>query len=135
MSNKKGFLLLEVIVSIVVITTGLVFVTRVYSTAKYAIQRSSALFESSLLLESKMFEFEEKGKIERDFKEGKQFDEDRGYSWLISTEEVPRDPLLGQKLNLNIVTLEVSRQKDREEKKSYISKYSLTTYLNNKKNE
>lgn len=135
MSNKKGFLLLEVIVSIVIITSGLVFVMRVYSTARYAIQRSSTLFESGLLLESEMFEFEEKGKIESDFKHGKQFPGDSPYSWSIKTQALPRDPVLGQKLNLNIVTLEVSRHKDREEKKSYISKHSLTTYLDNKKNE
>ena len=135
MSNKKGFLLLEVIVSIVIITSGLLFVMRVYSTSRYAIQRSLVLFESSLLLESEMFEFEEKGKIESDYKDGRQFPHDSPYSWSIKTEELPKDPVLGQKLNLNIVTLEVSRHKDREEKKSYISKYSLITYLEKKKNE
>ena len=135
MSDKKGFLLLEVIVSIVIITSGLLFVMRVYSTARHAIQRSSVLFESSLLLESGMFEFEEKGKIESGLKEGKRFPDGSSYSWLVKTEEAPKDPVLGQKLDLNIVTLEVSRHKDREERKSYVSKYFLTTYLNDKKNE
>jgi len=134
LSNKKGFLLLEVIVSIVIITSGLLFVMRAYSTARYAIQRSSVLFESGLLLESKMFEFEEKGQIERDLKDGKQFSRESGYSWLIKTEEAPKDLVLEQKLDLNIVTLEVSRHRDREERKSYVSKYFLTTYLNDKKN-
>jgi hypothetical protein len=124
-----------VIVSIVIITSGLLFVMRVYSTARYAIQRSSVLFESGLLLESKMFEFEEKGEIESDLKDGKQFSRESGYSWLIKTEEAPEDPVLGQKLDLDIVTLEVSRHRDREERKSYVSKYFLTTYLNDKKNE
>jgi hypothetical protein len=135
LSNKRGFLLLEVIVSIVIITSGLLFVMRVYSTARYAIQRSSVLFESVLLLESKIFEFEEKGEIESDLKDGKQFSRESGYSWLIKTEEAPEDPVLGQKLDLDIVTLEVSRHRDREERKSYVSKYFLTTYLNDKKNE
>ena len=135
MSNKKGFLLLEVIVSIVIITSGLLFVMRVYSTARYAIQRSSVLSESGLLLESKMFEFEEKGEIEKDRKDGKQFSRESGYSWLIKTEEAPQDPVLGQKLDIDIVTLEVSRHRDREEMKSYVSKYFLTTYLNDKKNQ
>lgn len=121
------------IVSIVIITSGLLSVMRVYSTTRYAIQRSLVLFESSLLLESKMFEFEEKGKIERDLKDGKQFSRESGYSWLINTEEPPKDPVLGQKLDLNIVTLEVSRHRDREEKKSYVSKYLLTTYLDDKR--
>ncbi|MDO8535445.1 MAG: prepilin-type N-terminal cleavage/methylation domain-containing protein [Candidatus Omnitrophota bacterium] len=133
MSNKRGFLLLEVIVSIVIITSGLLFVMRVYSTAHYAIQRSLVLFESGLLLESKMFEYEEKGIIEKDIKEGKQFSPENGYSWSIRTEEAPRDPVLGQKLELNIVTLDLTRHKDKEERKSYVSKYSMTTYLGNKK--
>ena len=123
------------IVSIVIITSGLLFVMRVYSTARYAIQRSLVLFESGLLLESGMFEFEEKGKIESDLKDGKQFSRESGYSWLIKTEELPKDPVLGQKLDLDIVTLEVSRHRDREERKSYVSKYFLTTYLNDKKNK
>jgi len=134
LSNKRGFLLLEVIVSIVIITSGLLFVMRVYSTTRYAIQRSLVLFESGLLLESGMFEFEEKGRIESDLKDGKQFSRESGYSWMIKTEEAPKDPMLGQKLDLDIVTFEVSRHRDREERKSYVSKYFLTTYLNDKKN-
>jgi len=134
LSDKKGFLLLEVIVSIVIITSGLLFVMRVYSTARYAIQRSLILFESGLLLESGMFEFEEKGKIESDLKDGKQFPQESPYSWSVKTEEAPKDPALGQKLDLDIVTFEVSRHKDRQERKSYVSKYFLTTYLNDKKN-
>ena len=81
-----------------------------------------------------MFEFEEKGKIERDLKDGKQFSKDSPYFWSVKTEEAPKDPVLGQKPDLNIVTLEVSRHRDREERKSCISKYFLTTYLNDKKN-
>jgi len=135
LSDKRGFLLLEVIVSIVLIASGLLFVTRVYSTARYAIQRSRVIFESSLLLESGMFEHEEKGKIESDIKEGKQFPDDSPYSWSIRADEAPKDPVLGQKLDLNTVTFEVSRHKDREERKSYVSRYFLTTYLKSKKNE
>ena len=126
--------MLEVIVSLVIIASGLLFVMRVYSTARYAIQRSLVLFESGLLLESGMFEFEEKAKIESDLKDGKQFPKDSPYSWSIKTEEAPKDSVLGQKLDLDIVTFEVSRHKDRQERKSYTSKYFLTTYLNDKKN-
>ena len=133
MKSKKGFLLLEVIVSIAIITGGLVFVTRVYSTAKYALQRSFVMFKTSLLLESRMFEFEEKGKVEADFKDKREFSDDRDYSWSISASAVPKDPELNQKLDLCSVTLEVSRMKDREEKRSYITAYSITTYLNEKK--
>lgn len=133
MINRKGFLLLEVMVSIAIIAGALVFVTRVYGTAKYALQRSSVMFVSSLLLESKMFEFEEKGSIERDFKDGRDFKDDPDYSWSISSLEVERDPTLSQKLDLNIVALEVARNRDKKEQRSYITKYSLITYLKDKK--
>ena len=80
-----------------------------------------------------MFEFEEKGKIESDFTDGKTFSDDRDYSWSIRTVPAPEDPILKQKLGLNIITLEVSRLKDIAERKSYVTKYFLTTYLDDKK--
>lgn len=133
MSNKRGFLLLEVIVSIAIIAGALVFVTRVYATAKYALQRSSVMLVSSLLLESSMFEYEEKREIGSDFKDSKEFAGDKGYSWAINSVGTGRDPVLNQKLDLNIVTMEVLRNKDRDERKSYITKYYITTYLFNKR--
>ena len=129
MNNKRGFLLLEVIVAIAILTGGLVFVTRVYSTAKYAIQRSFVIFRSGLLLESRMFEFEEKGKIRDYLKEGKVFSDDRDYSWRLSAAPVARDPVLQESLGLDSVILEVSRNRDKEEKRSYITMYSIATYL------
>ncbi|MDP3790733.1 MAG: type II secretion system protein [Candidatus Omnitrophota bacterium] len=133
MNSKKGFLLLEVIVSIAIITGALVFVTRIYTTAKYALQRSSVMFVSSLLLESKIFEFEEKCSIERDFKDGKEFTDDKDYRWSINSVGLENDPVLNQKLGLNLVTMEVLRNRDRQERKSYVTKYYLTTYLYDKK--
>lgn len=129
MNKNKGFLLLEVVVSIAIITSALVFVVRAYTTAKYALQRSSVMFISSLLMENEMFEFEEKSSIETDYKDGKDFPDNKDYSWSISAVSTDLDPVLNQKLGLNIVTLEVSRNKDKEERRSYITKYSLTTYL------
>jgi len=133
LNNGRGFLLLEVMVSIAVIAGGLVFITRAYSTAKYVAQRSSVLFNSCLLMESRMFEYEEKQKIKDDFKGGNDFSENRDYSWLIESVPVPRDPVFGQKFNLNLVTLEISRNKDIREKRAYVTRYSLATYLNGTK--
>ena len=59
MRTKRGFLLLEVMASIIIITGGLLFVTRVYSTVRMALERSHALFKNSLLLEEKVYDFEE----------------------------------------------------------------------------
>ena len=127
---RRGFLLLEVMVSIAIITGGLVFVTRIYNTAKFAIQRSSVMFRSGILLENTLYEFEEKGLIKDDFKDGKDFTDEKDYSWTISAIPTLKDPVLAQRLNINLVNLAISRHKDREEKRSYITKYSLTTYLN-----
>jgi len=56
--NNKGFLLLEVMLAMVMVTSGLLFVGRVYSAAKGAMDRSRDLFASSLLLEEKMFDLQ-----------------------------------------------------------------------------
>jgi len=56
--NSKGFLLVEVVLATVMVTSGLLFVNRVYSQAKGAMERSRTLFHSSLLLEQKMFDLQ-----------------------------------------------------------------------------
>jgi len=116
MKSKKGFLLLEVIVSIVVITGGLVYVTRVWSASSRAIARSEEFFNSSLLAEAKMFEFEEKAQIEALLKSG-EFSEGQDYTW-----EIEAAPMEGS--TLNMVRLDIL-------KKNRIDKQSLYTYLKN----
>jgi len=129
LKNKIGFLLLEVMVAIVVITSGLLFVMRVYSTAKEALNRSRAFFKYSLLLEEKIFDFEERGLIE----EGKDQDHFPGsndYFW-----EVQADSLAFQGLELSdlcAVKLDVFRKKENAQA-GPPEKYSLFTYLNKKK--
>ena len=118
MKNNKGFLLLEVIVSIVIITSALLFVTRSYSVSKQAIERSRGLFKTGLLLEEEMFAFEEKGEISEGYKEG-EFSENKDYLWKITATPAA---------NLNTVNLSISRRNNSQEA------YSLYTYLNKPKN-
>lgn len=117
MRNRRGVLLLEVMMSIVVLTSGLLFVTRVYSTSKEAIKRSGELFKESLLLEERIFEFEEKGDIERASKGG-EFADYKGYFWELSASALEGAD------ELNAIALDVYRTKG--------YKYSLRTYLRNK---
>lgn len=117
--NSRGFLLFEVVISIVLITAGLLFIMRSYSSSKNSIQRSTEVFRTSLLLEGKMWEFEEKGLIEEGSKEG-DFAENEEYSW---QAEVIRM----EDSNLNQVTLAVFRKKDRKD-----TEYFISTYLKNK---
>ena len=125
MRSRRGFLLLEVMVSIIVITGGLLFVMRVYSTAKEALDRSRALFKNSLLLEEKIFDFEEKGVIEEGTQSGR-FTDAKDYSWQAGATPLSLDDI---DLNdLNVVSLGVFNNKA-----SPPDKYFLFTYLYKKK--
>jgi len=117
MNDNRGFLLLEVIISIVIITSALLFVTRSYSVSKQAIERSRALVKSSLLLEEEIFAFEETGEIGEGSGEG-EFNDSKDYLWKISAAPAA---------NLNTVTLSIFRRNNPQEI------YSLYTYLNKPK--
>ncbi|MFA4982295.1 MAG: hypothetical protein WC592_07510 [Candidatus Omnitrophota bacterium] len=119
--GKKGFLLLEVMISIIILTGGLLFVTRVYSTAKIAIQRSKALFKYSLLLEEAMFEIEEKGEAEKGRNEN-EFKDDRDYLWASNVTAIVEDDR--EDPNLNAVTMDVYRKKG-----SGADRYSITSFI------
>ncbi len=117
MRSRRGFLLLEAMVAIIVLTSGLLFVMRVYSTAKEAIFRSRELFKCSLLLEEKMYDFEERGLIEEGRDEG-YFPGAKKYSWKVEANSLEaQEPALG---GLCGIMLEVN-------------KYPLWTYLEKKK--
>ena len=125
MKSKKGILLLEVMVSIVVITSGLLFVMRVYSTAKEALDRSRDMFKYSFLLEEKMYDFEEKGAIEEGRAED-HFPEARDYSWSVDAVSLAPE---GQNMSdLCSVKLDVFSNKV-----STPDKYSIFTYIGKKK--
>ena len=128
MKNSKGFLLLEVIISIVVITGGLLFVMRIYSTAKEALNRSRAFFKYSLLLEERIYDFEERGVIEEGKEDGR-FPDLNDYLWAVEAASLAS---IAQELNdLCAVRLDVSRRKGPSEA-GPPEKYSLYTYLNKK---
>jgi hypothetical protein len=113
---------MEVMVSIVVITGGILFVMRVYSTAREAINRSGILFENSLLLEDKMYEYEERGVIEEDTDSGHFAGQDN------SLWEIEATSLEGEDSNLkDICKVRLSTFKAKGQK------YPLFTYLEKKK--
>ena len=117
--DRRGFLLLEVVVSLVIITAGLLFVARSYSSSKEAFQRSGEIFETSLLIEKSFWEYEERGEIVEGETSGDFKDKD-GYSWQISAKRFEGS-------GLNIVESEVFKEKD-----PLRTKYSVSTYLKNK---
>ena len=125
MKRSRGFLLMEVMVTIVVITAGLLFVMRVYSTARTALNRSAEFFKYGLLMEEKMFDFEERGVIEEG-SDHDRFPEAKDCFW--EEEAVPLE-LQGMALgDLCSVKLSVFCGES-----SPPDKYSLWTYLLKKK--
>ena len=117
--DKRGFLLFEVMVSIVVITVCLLFIARSYSSSKNSIRKSRGLIRTALLLENKMWELEEAGEIEESKLEG-GFEEDEKYSWIMTAQRM-------EDTDLNLVTLEILEAQAPEK-----AKYSISTYLKNK---
>ena len=143
MKARKGFLLFEIMISVVIIASGLLFIMNSYSSAKNSIKRSTELFEASLLLENKMWEFEEKGEIEIGAESG-DFPENEEYSWSMeaglaaeaaAVEVAPgeegeapgEEKGITDEADYNLVTLEVFAKKKPE-----TIRYSLVTYLKNK---
>ena len=121
-------MLLEVMVSIIVITGGLLFVMRVYSTAKNALDRSRTLFTHSLLLEEKIFDLEEKGIIEEDTTRG-QFPGNKDYFWEVEAAALAPQ---GQELSdLCAVKLDAYYSKSSPDA-APPDRYYLFTYLNKK---
>ena len=80
MKGQKGFLLLEVIVSIVVLVSGLVFVSLSFSASKKLIQKSDTLFTSALALREKLYDAEQPGAGSA----SGAFDDHPGLEWRMS---------------------------------------------------
>jgi len=59
--DKRGFLLLEVIMSVLIIASGVMFVIKSYSTSLKGANISQAMTRACFLAEDKLFELEYKG--------------------------------------------------------------------------
>jgi len=117
--NNRAFLLFEVMVSIVIITVSLVIIIHSFSYSKDAILRSKELFKASLLLENKIWGFEEAGVVEEGAKSG-DYAGDEAYGWRLSAGRTGDS-------EINLVVMEAFRKSDPAN-----TSYSLHTYLKNK---
>jgi type II secretory pathway pseudopilin PulG len=115
--NKRGFLLFEVMISIVIITIALIFIARSYSSSKNSIRKSGEVIKALLYLENKMWEFEDTGEVEASTAEG-SFEEDDKYTWKMTAEAM-------EDTELNLMRMEILK-KDK-------ARYAVSTYLRNKK--
>ena len=125
MTDKKGFLLFEVIISIVIITSGLLLVMRGYSSSKQSLQKSTALLKTTILLENGMWQSEEAGEIVEGVSMG-EFN-DRRFSWELEAAPVDMGEEYNGETEINVVTLEVV-----DKKNASFTGYSVKTYLKNK---
>ena len=118
MRKAAGFLLLEVILSVLLVAGGLLAVTQSFSVSKKMLFQSRELFRSALLLREKMFELEYRGDIGPMIKSGSWAQEAR--DWNVHTAPLPD-------ADLERVELEVFKSHQPG------SGYSLETYLKKKK--
>ena len=114
--NRKGFLLFEVMVSIVIITAGFFFIVNSFSSSKRAMQRSTGLVEISLVIEEKLWELEDAGAIEIGHQEGDFVGSD-DYAWRIEAQPVAEE-------EFGLVTIEVVKKEEPDQ-----PVYALETYL------
>ena len=113
---RHGFMLLEVILSVFVVTVGVVFVISSFITSLKAFKVSKIYVEAAYLIEQKLWDYEEKGKIKEEHTSGK-FDDSKDAEWNIVAKELEDIPL-------NETTAEVTIKK--EEKKSH---FKVVTYF------
>jgi len=119
--NRKGFLLFEIVISIVVISTCLIYVARAYSSSQLAIKKSRELVRATTLVEKKLWELENAGEIE----EGETEEDFQDKDFAVKTESARLEDS-----DLNIVDLKILKKDKPEE-----FLYSVSTYLKNKSSE
>jgi len=126
-SDKKGrfravggFMLLEVILSIFVVTVGVVFVIGSFMTSIKAHKASKIYLDALYLIEEKMWEYEESGKIEEGEDSG-EFEDYADAEWDIEAKKLEED------LPLNKTTLGITLKKGDKERR-----FEVATYLYNK---
>ena len=113
----KGFLLLEVILSVFIVSVGIVFVIGSFITSIKAFKATDFYAEAVYLLEERMWQYREEGTIEEG-KDSGGFEGRKGAQWSVEAEELDELPL-------NEVKAEVIIESERGNERSI----SIVTYL------
>jgi len=85
-------MLLEVMLSVLVVSIGVVFVISSFITSLKAFKLSKIYVDAVYLIEQKLWEYEESGEIEDGRAEGR-FDDYKGAEWEIDAKELEDLPL------------------------------------------
>ncbi|NQT47018.1 MAG: type II secretion system protein [Candidatus Omnitrophica bacterium] len=114
--NNHAFMLIEILVSILIVTIGIVSVMRAFSTTITAIKVSRGYLKASACLEERLWEFQERGAIGTDIEFEGSFD-DEHLRWELETKDSGQG-------GVNLVNLTVF-WKDRKDERSI----NINTYL------
>ena len=120
--KNKGFLLLEVMVSITVLSIGLVLVLSSFMRSIRAIEISEDYFRAGLLLEEKIYEVLNSD-IEEGLSEGVFADFGNRFSWNLSIENLEQEGFE----NISEVSLEVSWDQRNKRQSIPVSTYITTS--------
>jgi len=124
--DKKGFLLVEVLITVVVLSVGLVMITRSFMVSLRALEIIGQYQEARSLIEEKLLDLEVKDAIEADLKVEENFPEPyEKFSYKLETKNIEEEQ---NKIALNNVLLSMAWLAQ-EEKRGI----SIVTYLKNKK--
>lgn len=100
LKNRSGFLLLEVLVSITIISLGLVYIARSFSSSTRAIETAALFLKSISLAEEKLWELEAIGESAKGRDAG-NFKEDDKYKWETEADELNDLPINSVKLKVD----------------------------------
>lgn len=117
--NKRGFMLLEVVLSVFIVTVGVVFVIGSFMTSIKAFKVSKVYLDALYLMEEKMWEYEESEEIEEGSDSGR-FADYKDAEWNVKAEEIEDLPFNKVALGVNI------KEDDRKRN------FEVVTYLYNK---
>lgn len=117
--SRKGFLLLEILVSVVAITVGLIYIIRSFSVSTRAIAVSRDYIKAVSLLEERLWELEEAGGV-KSGEDGDRFENERAFEWEFEAKTEEDLPI--NKTELRVLWPERNRKQ----------RIAITTYLWNK---
>jgi prepilin-type N-terminal cleavage/methylation domain-containing protein len=121
--DREGFILIEVLVTVVILSIGLTLITRSMMMSLQALDVIEQYMRGYLLLERKILELEIGGVIEADLDIEENFSEPyEEFRYRLETQNIDEDGLLNQ------VRLSVDWPTKRERRQ-----ISIVTYLRNKK--
>lgn len=122
--NKKGLLLFEVMLTVIILSVGLTLILHCFSISLNATKTAQYYTTAALLIEDKMWELENEGAIAADLTEEGQFSPPyQEFNWRLQTKDKPAQ---GQADKINEVKLTVFWQEGKRKGSTVI-----TTYLPN----